>query len=164
MKKLFVFIIFSTFLVPLARTVFAAPATPGITPQVTLLPVNGTMRTSETYSNASPTLLVTATGSGDATQLGRFVLSYKAEWDFLDHSTTGTAYFFTSNGDNFQAEVRGQATVDQTPGMYNVIEIYTITGGTGQFEGASGTLTLKRQVNLATGATTGTFEGTLLIP
>ena len=48
--------------------------------------------------------------------------------------------------------------------MYNVIEIYTITGGTDRFAGASGTLTLKRLVSLTTGVTAGTFEGTILIP
>jgi len=164
MKNFLAFIIFSVLLVPLARTVFAAPAAPGTPAQVTGLPVNGTMQSTETYSNASPSLLVSATGSGDATQIGRFALTYQVEWDFLDLSTTGSANFVMPNGDSLQAKVIGQAAVDQTSVAYNVIEIYTITGGTGRFEGASGTLTLKRLVSMSTGATSSTIAGTLLIP
>jgi hypothetical protein len=118
----------------------------------------------ETYSNATPVLHGTATGSGDATQIGRFALSYKVDWDFLDLSTNGSAYFVTPNGDSLQAKAMGQAALDPNSGLYNVTEIYTITGGTGQFEGAHGTLTLKRLVNLASGATSGTIDGMLLIP
>ena len=164
MKNLLVLVFFSILLVPLARTAFAAPAAPGTPEQVTRLPVNGTIQTMETYSNATPVLHGTATGSGDATQIGRFALSYKVDWDFLDLSTNGSAYFVTPNGDSLQAKAMGQAALDPNSGLYNVTEIYTITGGTGQFEGAHGTLTLKRLVNLASGATSGTIDGMLLIP
>src|SRR5262245_59822819 len=95
MNKLFVFIISLLLLIPLARTAFAAPAAPGVPAQVIRLPVKGTMESAETYSNIYPTMLVTATGSGEASQLGRFALSYKVEWNRMDQSTTGTAYFVT---------------------------------------------------------------------
>lgn len=167
MKQLLVFAIALIFLVPLARTVFAAPAVtvaPTVKPaQMRRLLLNGTMQSTETYSNAFPTMFVTATGTGDAPQIGRFAVSYRIEMDLLDLSTTETAYFVTPNGDNFQAKAVGQAVEDKTPGVYNAIEIYTITGGTGLFEGASGTFTLRRLFNLATGVTTSTFEGTILI-
>ena len=108
-------------------------------------------------------MVVTATGSGDVTSFGRFAMSYKLEWNLLNLATTGTAYFVTPNGDSLQAQVIGQATADGTSGIYNVIEIYTVTGGTGQFENASGTLTLKRLVNRTTGVSTSTFEGMLVM-
>jgi hypothetical protein len=58
----------------------------------------------------------------------------------------------------------GQAVEDPTPGIIQLVEIYTITGGTGRFRDASGTLTLKRVVNLATGSTAGALEGYILLP
>ena len=164
MKKLIVFVVALIFLIPLARTAFAAPAENVVHAQITHLPFKGTMQSTEAYSNVYPTMIVTATGSGEAPQIGRFALSYRLEWNFLDLSTTETAYFVTPNGDSLQAKAIGQAIEDRTPGMYNVMEIYTITGGTGRFAGASGTFTLKRLVSLTAGITTSTFEGYILIP
>lgn len=168
MKQLLVFAIALIFLIPLARTVFAAPAAtvePAVdSAQMRRLPLKGTMQSTEIYSNIFPTLFATATGTGDATQIGRFAVGYRIEMDLLDLSTTETAYFVTPNGDSLQAKAVGQAAEDKTSGMYNVIEIYTITGGTGLFEAASGTFTLKRLFNLTTGVTASTFEGTILIP
>lgn len=164
MKQLLVFVIALIFLIPLARTAFAAPAANVVPAQLTHIPFQGTMQSMENYSNVSPTMFVTATGSGDATQIGRFAVSYKSEWNLVDLSATETAYFVTPEGNSFQAKAVGQAIEDRTPGMYNVIAIYTITGGMGRFEGASGTFTLKRLVSLTTGATSSTFEGTILIP
>ena len=57
-----------------------------------------------------------------------------------------------SNGDSLHAEAVGQATENRTPGMLNVVDIYKITGGTGRFSGASGTITLNRLVSVTTGA------------
>jgi hypothetical protein len=68
-----------------------------------------------------------------------------------------------TNGDSLQAKGVGQAIEDRTPGMFNVVEIYTITGGTGRFTGASGTFTLKRLVSVTAGVASGTFEGYILI-
>ena len=164
MKQLLVFVLALIFLIPLARTAFAAPAANVVPAQLTHIPFQGTMQSMENYSNVSPTMFVTATGSGDATQIGRFAVSYKSEWNLVDLSATETAYFVTPEGNSFQAKAVGQAIEDRTPGMYNVIAIYTITGGMGRFEGASGTFTLKRLVSLTTGATSSTFEGTILIP
>ena len=164
MKSLLVFALALIFMIPLARTVFAAPAADVVPAQLTPIPFQGTMQSMENYSNISPTMFVTATGSGDATQIGRFAVSYKSEWNLVDLSATETAYFVTPEGNSFQAKAVGQAIEDRTPGMYNVIAIYTITGGMGRFEGASGTFTLKRLVSRTTGATSSTFEGTILIP
>ena len=48
--------------------------------------------------------------------------------------------------------------------MFSVVEIYTITGGTGRFARASGTLTLKRLVSVKAGITSGSFEGYIVLP
>ena len=167
MKKLSVLMIALVFLIPLARTAFAAPArraTPQVTTNVTRLPISGTIQSNETYVTVFPTMSVTASGTGDATQLGQFTVSYHLEISLLDLSAIESAHFIGTNGDSLSAEAVGQAAENRTPGMLNLVDIYTITSGTGRFTGASGTITLNRLVSLTTGAAASTFEGYILIP
>lgn len=164
MKQLLVFAFALIFLIPMARTAFAAPVAKVIPADMTRLSVRGIVHSTETYSTAFPTMLVTANGWGDVTELGRFTVNYETEVNLLDLSRVESAHFLGINGDSLQAKGVGQASEDQTPGIFRVVEIYTITGGTGRFTGASGTLTLKRVVDLATGSTAGTLEGYILIP
>jgi hypothetical protein len=172
MKQLFVFALALIFLIPMARTAFAAPDTQSpqapqpipSQPQMTRLSVRGIVHSTEVYSTAYPTMLVTANGWGEVSELGRFTVNYETEMNLLDLSASESAHFVGTNGNSIQAKGLGQASQDQSPGIFQVVEIYTITGGTGRFTGASGTLTLKRVVNLATGSTAGTLDGYVLIP
>jgi hypothetical protein len=170
MKQLFVFAFALIFLIPMARTAFAAPAPQSpqapeaIPSQKTRLSVRGIVHSTEAYSTAFPTMLVTASGWGDVTELGGFTVNYETEMNLLDLSASESAHFVGTNGNSIQAKGMGQASQDQTPGIFQVVEIYTITGGTGRFKDASGTLTLKRVVNFATGSTAGTLEGYVLVP
>jgi hypothetical protein len=167
MKKLLVLTLALIFLIPLARTALAAPAakvTPQVTTNVTRLPVKGTVQSNENYVTVFPTMSVTASGTGDATQLGQFTVSYHLEISLLDLSAIESAHFIGINGDSLSAEAVGQAAENRTPGMLNLVDIYTITSGTGRFTGASGTITLNRLVSLTTGAAASTFEGYILIP
>lgn len=168
MKNLLVFAIALVFLIPLARTAFAAPAAKptatGTISTVTRVPFKGSLQSTETYSNSLTTLSVSASGSGNATQIGQFTIRYQSEVNLFDFSVIETTQFTGSNGDSLQAKGIGQATENRTPGMFNVVQIYTITGGTGRFAGASGTITLNRLMSLMTGATASTFEGYLLMP
>jgi hypothetical protein len=167
MKHLLVLGIALMFLISVARTAFAASApetTPEATTKMTRLPFNGTVQSTETSVTVFPTMSATATGSGNATQLGSFTIRYQVEISLLDLSGTEAAQFMGTNGDSLSAEAVGQATENRTPGMLNVVDIYKITGGTGQFDGASGTFTLNRLVSLTTGAASSTFEGYLLLP
>ena len=169
MKHLLVVGVALMFLIPVARTVLAAPE-PKATPDLTItanmnrLPFNGTVDSTETSVTVHPSMSTTATGSGNATQLGSFTIHYQGEINLLDLSNTEKAQFSGSNGDSLRAEAVGQATQDRTPDMLNVVDIYKITGGTGRFSGASGTFTLKRLVSLTTGAASSTFEGYILMP
>src|SRR5687768_17602782 len=164
MKSLLVFALALVFLIPLARTAVAAPAENPVTAKATRLLFKGTIQSKETYSTVSPTMYVTGNGSGEAAQLGPFTVSYHVEQNLLDLSETESAHFAGTNGDSLQAKGVRQAMEDRTPGMYNVIEIYTITGGTGRFAGASGTFTLKRLVSVTAGVAASTFEGYILLP
>jgi hypothetical protein len=51
-----------------------------------------------------------------------------------------------------------------TPGVDRIVEINTITGGTGRFEGAKGPFTLERLLGVTTGFTSGSFQGTITSP
>ena len=167
MKSLLVSILALIFLIPLVRTGFAAPAaqaTPNPAVKMTRLSFKGTIQSTETYVTISPMMSVSATGSGDATQLGQFTVNYELEVSLLDLSGIGTMYFASTNGDSIQAKGIGQAVPNRTPDMFNVVEIYTITGGTGRFSGASGTITLNRLLSITTGAAASTFEGYILMP
>ncbi|MEO8129191.1 MAG: hypothetical protein ABI822_18950 [Bryobacteraceae bacterium] len=58
-----------------------------------------------------------------------------------------------------------QGTPDQdTPGVQRIVEMHTITGGTGRFTGAQGSYIVLRLVESATGVTSGSFEGTITSP
>jgi hypothetical protein len=165
MKSLLVFVLALIFLIPLARTAFAAPAIDRRFPQSTRLPFQGALQSNETYSMVSPTMYVIGSGSGESTQLGwAFTASYHTEVNLVDFSEAETAEFTGANGDSLQAKGVGQSFEDRTPGMYNVVQIYTITGGTGQFAGARGTFTLKRLVSREAGVASSTFEGYILLP
>jgi hypothetical protein len=118
----------------------------------------------ETYVTVYPTVSVAANGWGNAALLGQFTTSYEAQVNFLDLSVTESVRFVGINGDSLQAEAVGQATEDKTLGVLHLIEIYKVTGGTGQFKGARGTITLNRQVTVTTGVASSTFDGYILVP
>jgi hypothetical protein len=129
------------------------------------LPLKGSFQALETYQPNLPTIFVTATGSGEATRLGRFTMSYEVTVNVQTGVGSGlSAHFVAANGDSLFAEGSGQATPTETPGVLKIVETYTITGGTGRFAGASGTFTVERMANQATGETSGTMGGTIILP
>ena len=164
MKSLLVFALALMFLIPLGRTAMAAPEVSTAPTKTVRMHFKGTMQSNETYSNAFHAMFVTASGSGEAAELGRFTASYQMEANLLDMSLSESVSFAGANGDSLQATAVGQAIEDRTPGMFNIVEIYTITDGTGRFAGASGTFTLKRLVSITVGLASSTFEGYLIIP
>jgi hypothetical protein len=164
MKNLLVFALALILLIPLAKTAFAAPASNVLPAQATRVAFQGTMQSDESYSTVSATRFVTGNGSGESNQLGRFTVSYHVEENLHDLSGIDSIHLEAANGDSLQAKGVGQAIEDRTRGMYNVVGIYTITGGSGRFAGASGTFTLKRLVSVTVGIASSTFEGYILIP
>ena len=164
MKSLLVFAMAMIFLIPLARTVAAAPTVKPAETIMMRVPFKGTLQSTEIYGNSLTTMSVSANGSGNASQIGQFTIRYQSEINLLDLSIVETAQFMGSNGDSLQARGTGQTAENRTPGMFNLVEIYKITGGTGRFAGASGTVTLNRLISIPTGATSSTFEGYILVP
>ena len=126
MKNLLVLVL-ALLLIPLGRTVVAAPApetTPGPTEKLTRLHFKGAIQSKETYVMISPIMSVTAAGSGNATQLGQFTIHYELDMNVLDLSETGSVYFAGTNGDSIHAEGIGQAVPTVTPDLFNIVEIY----------------------------------------
>jgi len=152
-----------SFFALLARMVLTASPVEA-TPVFTRFQFNGTAQSSEAYGVSYPRMQLSASGSGSATVLSQFTLVYRGELSFMDLSTVESAQFIGSNGDSINVTGVGQATESMTPGIYNLVQIYKVTGGSGRFTGAQGTITMDRTLNLTSGLTYSTFEGYLLVP
>ena len=163
MKKILILVLILLFLSLLARTTSAAP-----TPAANAIPmtfrIQGTLQSNETYVINFPLRSVKGSGSGQATQLGAFTLQYDGQVNLLDLSAVSSVHFVAANGERLHAIATGQALESGMLNVYNIFEIYKITGGTGSLTNASGTITVQRVWDNTTGYTSGTFEGTILIP
>jgi hypothetical protein len=147
-------------LIVLASTTFAAPAA-----GERQLLLKGSLEASETHVVTPPTMLVDATGSGNATQLGSFTMSFHTEV-FLPtlFAASESATLVAADGSSLFGEGSGQGTLTGTPGIISIVETYTITGGTGRFAGATGSFTVERLADRATGISSGTINGTIVLP
>lgn len=101
-------------------------------------------------------------GQGTASHLGRFTVIADFTLNLATASGGGTATFTAANGDVLTATVTGRAVL--AAGIATVTEVVTITGGTGRFAGATGTLAVVRRVVQATGISTGTIDGEITLP
>ena len=161
MKKLLVSTTIAPLLIlALAGTTLAAPALAGQKE----LPFKGILQSVETYVVNPPIMSVTANGSGNATHLGQYAIRYEVEVNLETLLGVGSAQLTAANGDILYANMSGQATPTGTTDVFNVVEEFTITGGTGRFANASGSFTLNREVNITTGVTAGTMNGTIILP
>jgi hypothetical protein len=124
-------------------------------------PFKGTVSAVETGTTVFPIRSVTREGGGTATYLGKYTEHITAQINVVTRHATGAATFTAANGDTLTATVDGQATPTTTPGVLSIVEVYTITGGTGRFADATGTFTLHSTVTQATGVSSGTLNGAI---
>ena len=115
------------------------------------------------------TLSVDGTVTGIATHLGRFTYRYQVTVNIAAGSptagsATGTGQMIAANSDTIFLTISGQGVPTDTPGVSSIEEINTITGGTGRFAGVRGNMIIERLVDMATGATSGSFHGTMSTP
>jgi hypothetical protein len=114
-----------------------------------------------------PTIYLHGKGSGNATVLGQFTILFEG---LVHNDTNGVgigvvaAQYIDANGDILFLVALGVGSPTQTPGINSIVEKYTIKGGTGRFAGASGSFTVERMLNLATGVSSGTIEGKIRLP
>jgi hypothetical protein len=121
------------------------------------------VESSQLISVSPPILEVMDEVTGTATQLGKFTLASHGLVNLATMSGTGSYYFIAANGDTLSANFSGQASPTPTPGVFSIVETATITGGIGRFAGATGGFTVERLVDEGTGATSGSFNGTIKV-
>lgn len=131
------------------------------------VPFSGSLQATEHSVFQGPPpgfLLVDAGGSGIATHLGQFTLTWKFTVNLADGTGSGPVDFIAANGDNIFTTSLGRSEPTDTPGVFHIVEIQTITGGTGRFQGAKGSFIVDRLTDLNTGFTSGSFRGTITSP
>lgn len=102
--------------------------------------------------------------TGNATQLGEFMLDIPHVVNHANGTAIGSYVFTAANGDILFGDFTGQATPTAIPGVLYIEETVTITGGTGRFAGASGSFLCERLFDRIAGTTIGSFEGTISSP
>ena len=110
------------------------------------------------------TLSVDGGTRGIATLVGQFSFTYQITVNLASDSGIGSAQLIAANGDSIFTTIVGQGEPTDIPGVNRIVEINTITGGTGRFAGAVGGFTVERLITLATGFTSGSFHGTMTSP
>jgi hypothetical protein len=161
MNKIFAPVIAVLCLMLLVSTAIAAPTAAAVS-----IPFKGSIQsTIETHAVILPYFYVNGNGVGNSTQLGLYTYSYQAKVHLPDRVGEGTsARFIAANGDSLFAMGTGKGVPTDTPDVNLVTETFTITGGTGRFEGASGSFVVVRTVNTITLEGSGEFEGTIDLP
>ena len=112
----------------------------------------------ETPSGPATTFQHTLTGSGHATVIGPFTYSATVLVDTESGDAAGTAVWTARDHSSFTTSQTGGVTGLEYPLLF-LTETQVITSGTGRFRGATGTIVINRQLNLETGATSGTLTG-----
>jgi hypothetical protein len=132
-----------------------------------LVPFSGTLQAAEAATFPSPgTLVADGSGGGIATHLGRFTITWHFTVNLVDGTGSGPVRFTAANGDEIFTTAAGTSGPTDTPGVFRIVEIQTIVGGTGRFAGAKGSFVVERLADLNTNPsfTSGSFHGTITSP
>jgi hypothetical protein len=110
-------------------------------------------------------IVVDVTGGGHASQLGNYSAHYRECLLPATGTVTGGSFTLTAaNGDMVFGTYSGQAFPTDDPNVLSYEDPGVVTGGTGRFAGASGSVTQSGLANLATGEYKGTLSGSLSSP
>jgi len=135
--------------------------------------INGTIAGSESgapFPDPAEGFYVNGSVTSTDTQLGPFTMFYSVIVDFALSGTPPGAPGASSlvvgdaaNGDSILTCFFGNNAGLCDNGDLHVVDPVTIIGGTGRYAGARGSFTLDQCVNLATGETSGTISGTIVV-
>jgi hypothetical protein len=107
-------------------------------------------------------VIVDVTGTGHSTHLGNYSGHYRECLVPETGAVTGGTFTLTAaNGDKVFGTYSGQAFPTDDPNVVNFEDPGSITGGTGRFAGADGTVTTSGLANLATGKYRGTITASV---
>ena len=146
---------------PIAAMILtAALATPAAAQ--TKVPFKGSFQGNDTI--AAPT--ITTSGTGNASLVGKVSLTNTLTLT-SQSGGTGTGHWVAANGDTIDTTFVASGLPSDD--FLIVTEVHTITGGTGRFAGAQGTMTVLRKHVLTpnsdgTHFTWGSFEGSITPP
>lgn len=110
-------------------------------------------------------VFVTTVGGGNATHLGKFTFVSPHFSGLSDFSIGGTQEFTAANGDKLFADISGQLEFGISPDGRPTLSgpvAGAITGGTGRFEGATGSYTFSLVFDLQTLSSTGEIDGVIV--
>jgi hypothetical protein len=132
--------------------------------------INGTIAGSESYApfpDPAEGFYVNGSVTSTDTQLGPFTEFYTAPVAFaFPAEDTGASRLIVgdaANGDSILTCLIGNNPNLCANGDLHIVELATIMGGTGRYAGARGAFTVDRCVNFATGETSGTISGTIVV-
>jgi hypothetical protein len=118
------------------------------------LPFKGNLQATEAVEGTLHHLV----GTGNGTHLGRFTYIADITVDEVTSTGVGTVVWTAANGDQIFTSLSGEVVLVQLPNI-TIMETQIITGGTGRFVDASGTIMVDRFFNVMTGITIGSFTG-----
>jgi hypothetical protein len=153
---------------PIAAVMLAAALAGPAAAADKLVTLNGSLHATEkiTPTPGSPPVSFVAdgTGGGIATHLGLFTVTWHFTVLLADGTGSGPVTFSAANGDQICTTAAGTSGPTATPGVFHIVEVQTITGGTGRFANAKGTLSVDRLTDLNTGLTSGSFSAIITLP
>jgi hypothetical protein len=129
------------------------------TPAEGQLPFHGSLEAAETDTFSFPFVTVSLTGAGQATDLGRFTATFGLQVDVRTSTSLGAFTLIAANGDRVFGTLSGHST--DVGGIASIVETAITTGGTGRFADATGSFIIERVLDLATGISSGSFNGTI---
>lgn len=110
-------------------------------------------------------IVLDVTGTGNATEFGSYSAHYRECFDPTTGAVGDGSFTLTAaNGDTLHGSYSGQVLPTSDPNVIAFNDPGVITGGTGRFAGAHGTVTQSGAANLATGGYTATLSGGLSTP
>ena len=107
---------------------------------------------------------VVINGTGHATQLGAYAYAATECFDPVSGAFSGSSTLTAANGDALTGTYEGQVSVTADPNVIAYEEELEVTGGTGRFAGATGTLQVAGLASLLTLEYSQTMTGTLSRP
>jgi len=131
--------------------------------------VTGVLAGNDIGTDQAGILQASGSGTGTASHIGQFRYLIQATVNPAG-SSEGVFLLVFSNGDLIYGSLAGQGDTPPPPppALAHITEQLTITGGTGRFKGASGTVTFNRLVDTSTfpfyDSYSGTLTGTISTP